>query len=208
MENLSKSKLAIILSKLKLFSNANIGLEQYPTDSEIASDLLWNAYMNNEIIHKEITDLGCGTGILGIGCLLLGAKKVNFVEIDKNAITILKKNLDDLNIDKNKYKIYNNDINQDNLKIKTDIIIQNPPFGSKNKHADKLFLEKAFTLSNIIYSFHLSKTKNFIFKFSEDNDYKVTHYYNYNFPLKKTMKQHTKRILRIDVTAFRLERIK
>lgn len=206
MKNLTKSKLAIILSKLKLFSNANINFEQYPTDSEIAADLIWNAYMNNEIVDKKISDLGCGTGILGIGCLLLGAKKINFIEIDKNAINILKENLEDLNIDKKKYKIYNIDINEiNNKKIKCDIIFQNPPFGSKNKHADKLFLQKAFSLSNIIYSFHLSKTKDFIFKYSEENNFKVTHYYNYSFPLKKTMKQHKKRILKIDVTAYRLQ---
>jgi putative methylase len=204
MEKISKSKLAITLSKLKLFCDAKINFEQYPTDSEIAADVIWKAFMNNEIKNKNINDLGSGTGILGIGCLLLGAKHVNFVEIDKDAIKILKENLTSLNINKKKYSIYNEDINSFN--IKSDIIIQNPPFGSKNKHADKAFLQKAFELSNIIYSFHIKETKDFIFKFSEKNSFKVTHYWDYSFPLKKTMKQHTKKLLRIDVTAYRLEK--
>jgi putative methylase len=204
MQTITKSKLAIILSKLNLFSNAKINFEQYPTDSEIAADVIWNAYMNNDIKYKIINDLGCGTGILGIGCLLLGAKKVNFIDIDKDVINILKENLDTLNIDIKKYTIFNEDINSFN--IKSDVIIQNPPFGSKNKHADKKFLQKAFSLSNIIYSFHIAKTKNFLFKFSEENKFKVTHYWNYSFPLKKTMEQHTKKLLRIDVIALRFEK--
>jgi len=70
----TKSSLAIELSNLNVFSKAKVKLEQYPTDSEIAADVLWNAYMKDELKGKTIADLGCGTGILGIGALLLGAK--------------------------------------------------------------------------------------------------------------------------------------
>ena len=85
----SKSSLAIELSKLKVFNQANVSLEQYPTDSEIAATILWQAKMNNDIEDKIIADLGAGTGILGIGALLLGADYVYFVEKDEKAIEIL-----------------------------------------------------------------------------------------------------------------------
>ena len=88
----SKSSLAVALSKLKLFSKPDVKLEQYPTDSEIAAEILWNAHMRGDLDNKIVADLGCGTGILGIGALLLGAKKVFFVDIDKNALEILKQN--------------------------------------------------------------------------------------------------------------------
>lgn len=39
-----------------------------------------------------VLDMGCGSGILGIGCALLGAKKVLGVDIDKNAADIANKN--------------------------------------------------------------------------------------------------------------------
>lgn len=41
---------------------------------------------------ESVLDMGCGSGILGIGALLLGAKDVLAVDIDKNAVDIAVKN--------------------------------------------------------------------------------------------------------------------
>lgn len=42
--------------------------------------------------NVSVLDMGCGSGILGIGALLLGAKDVLAVDIDKNAVDIAVKN--------------------------------------------------------------------------------------------------------------------
>ena len=54
---MSKKQLSIILSKLKVFEKPLFDLEQYPTDSEIAADALWQAKMLEDIDEKEIADL-------------------------------------------------------------------------------------------------------------------------------------------------------
>lgn len=202
MDNIikSKSQLAIILSKLKVFENPNNQLEQYPTDSEIAADILWKAYMNKDIEKKIIIDGGCGTGILGIGCLLLGAKKVFFVDIDSNALNICKKNLEI--IKKKNFEIIKKNILS--INIDADLIIMNPPFGSKKKNADLKFLQIAKTFQ-IIYSFHIAETKNFINNFAKKNNLLKTHYWEFKFPLKHSMKFHTKKIIRINVGVWRFE---
>ncbi len=41
---------------------------------------------------KTVLDMGCGSGILGIGASLMGAKNVVCVDIDKNATEIAAKN--------------------------------------------------------------------------------------------------------------------
>ena len=64
----SKGALAVILSKLKVFTAPKVRVEQYPTDAEIAAEVLWQAHMKGDI-GKVSADLGCGTGILGIGLL-------------------------------------------------------------------------------------------------------------------------------------------
>jgi putative methylase len=196
----TKSSLAIKLSKLKVFTKANFRLEQYPTDSEVAADLLWNAYMNKDIEEKVIADLGCGTGILGIGCLLLGASKVIFVDRDEDVLKILKENLEGFD----NYEIVHSDIEA--YDKKTDVVIMNPPFGSKNTHADKKFLEKAFFVSSFVYSFHIAETRPYLQKFSSDQGFKMTHFWEYDFPLKKTMSYHKKRITRIRVVGVRFEK--
>jgi len=75
MEIASKSGLAVILSSLLSFKSPKIKLEQYETPSEIAADVLWNAHMNGDLVDKTVADLGSGTGVLGLGAVLLGAKK-------------------------------------------------------------------------------------------------------------------------------------
>jgi len=177
---ISKSQLAIRLSKLEPFENPNVKLEQYSTDSEIAADVLWFAFMKGDIKDKIIADFGCGNGILGIGCLLLGAKKVFFIDNDKNAIEVLKKNIEN----SKKMIIINDDIR--NFSQKVDVVVQNPPFGTKKIHADIEFLKKAFQASNVVYSFHKTSTLDFVKKFVQQNNFEITNIVNFEFPIKKT----------------------
>ncbi|MBW2997592.1 METTL5 family protein [Candidatus Woesearchaeota archaeon] len=199
----SKSGLAISLSKLDVFPSPKPKLEQYPTDSEIAAEILWFAHMRNDLKGKTVADLGCGTGILGIGALLMGAKKVFFIDTDTAALAVLGNNLNRLKIKKG-FEIINSDIDLFDKKI--DLVLQNPPFGTKTKHLDKEFLKKAFSISDIIYSFHKTSTSRFINAFAEDNDFNITNRWEFDFPLKQTLKFHKKRIQRIKVSCFRLEK--
>ncbi|MFH1770804.1 MAG: METTL5 family protein [archaeon] len=200
---MTKKHLAVTLSKLKVFAAPNTNLEQYPTDSEIAADVLWFADLNGDIQGKIVADLGAGTGILGIGCLLLGARKVYFVEKDKEAIKVLKENLQSHGL-KN-HEIISEDIV--NFHTKVDVVVQNPPFGTKEKHTDRFFLDKASTLANTIYSFHKTETKGFIDNYTRDLGFETTHYFEFDFPLKKTMEQHRKKIERIHVGCWRISKI-
>ncbi|MFH1439262.1 MAG: METTL5 family protein [Candidatus Woesearchaeota archaeon] len=206
----SKSSLAIELSKLRVFSAAKVNLEQYPTDSEIAATVLWDAFMHGEIKDKIIADLGCGTGILGIGALLLEAKFVYFVDIDKEALEILKENIARLGIPIRRYRIVRKDVEEVNkeyhVQIKTDTVIQNPPFGTKDKHIDKLFLEKAFSVGNIIYSFHKITSKKFISELAKDHGFNQELIHKFDFPLKASMKHHKKKTENIEVGCWKLSK--
>src|SRR3989338_9005081 len=167
----SKKQLAVLLSKLKGFEGPKVRAEQYTTDPEIAAEVLWVAFMNEDI-GKVSVDLGCGTGILGIGLLVLGAEKVYFVDSDKDALEIAKNNLAKIKsegyIDGEAiFKCH--DINEFNEKA--DLVVQNPPFGVKVKHMDRVFLKKAFEISRLVYSFHKSEGKKFIEAFSMDNGF-------------------------------------
>jgi len=192
---MTKKELAVKLSKLNGFLRPKIALEQYATDSEIAGDVLWQAFLNGDIKNKVIADFGCGSGILGIGALLLGAKKVFFVDIDKEAINVLKDNL--ALFKKKNYEILNIDIIEFDKKI--DSVLENPPFGTKKKHIDKIFLEKALSVANSIYSFHKIESKNFIKKLCGENNFEIKAILSYKMPLKATMPGHIKPRYFVDV---------
>jgi len=189
---ITKSKLAIVLSKLKLFENPKSYLEQYPTDSEVAADILWNAYMIGDIENKKVADLGAGTGILGIGALMLGAK-VYFVEKDKDAIKTLKQNLEGYE----NYEISECDVSKFDKKV--DTVIMNPPFGIQNRKADKPFVEKAVEIAKNFYYIGIPDSEVFIRNFGQ-----ITHKWAYKLKLKKTMKYHSKKSKDIDINCWKI----
>lgn len=211
----SKAGLARILSGLKGFDEAKVRLEQYPTDGETAADILWNMYILGDIDGKVIVDLGAGTGILGIGAGLLGTKKVILVDMDKTALRIAKENI--LKVKSEGYnsicdmEIIERDIEEIGFKerggreegIKGDVVVENPPFGTKVRHADMRFLEKALEIAGVVYSLHKSESKWFLARFADKRKAKMTHAWRYELPLKAAFGFHTRRIHRISVSCFR-----
>ncbi len=53
----------------------------------------------------RVLDIGCGSGILGIASLLLGAEYADMVDIDPNAVKIVTENADMNNIPHEKYEV-------------------------------------------------------------------------------------------------------
>ena len=203
---MSKSGLAVALSYLGGFKEPKVKDEQYITDSEVGASILWNAYLLGDIKGKVITDLGCGTGILGIGALLLGAKSVYLIDFDSNALKIAKNNI--LKVKSEGYSIGEVEFitkSIKDIKIKSGIVLENPPFGTKIKHNDMIFLEKAMTIAPITYSLHKSESKAFLERFSAKNNVKITHIWDFKFPIKASFAFHRRQIHRIDVSCFRFE---
>jgi putative methylase len=205
---MSRAALAIAISKLDVFQHPNPVLEQYPTDSEVAATFLWDAYMRGHIKGKTIVDLGCGTGVLGIGCLLLGAAKVFFVDIDSDALSVAEKNLrkieDQLPDSFGEVEFFNDDVSS--FFTPVDVVVMNPPFGTKDAGRDVQFLDKAFDLAPVVYSMHKSVTKDYIQAYAEKKGFSVIIAQETAFMLKNTMPYHEKHIERIDVVVFGFQR--
>ena len=197
----TKSALAIRLSKLKGFSSHGIASEQYPTEPEIAAEIVWNAFMRGDIQGKTILDLGCGTGILGIACLLLGARRAAFVDIDEKALETAAENLRTAGT--SSYDIFCMDARK--TELKADAVVMNPPFGTKTRHADREFLLKAFSSASVVYSIHKAATANFLARISSDNGFRITNAYPFDLPIRKTHAFHRRRIHRIKAVCLRFE---
>ncbi len=204
---MNKKELEIILSQLTFFEHPKVSLEQYSTNSSVAADLLWNAYNNRHVKGKVIADLGCGPGTFGLGALVLGAKKVFFVDVDKESLVIAKKNRKLVEkIIGRKFSCEFINMNVKEFDKKVNVVLQNPPFGVKQTHNDKLFLIKAMEVSSIIYSFHKLSTKEFIDKFVKENGFKVKHFYKYQLPIKRKFWFHTSSVKYIDVGCWGLSK--
>lgn len=204
---ISRAQLAITISKFEDFTNPNPAKEQYMTDSETASQMLWGAFMQGDIKDKIVADLGCGTGVLGLGALLLGAKWVIMVEVDGKALEAARRNYERLRTQfglGNNVTFINSDISMYSKEV--DTVIENPPFGVQNEHADRPFLLKAFGIGKAVYSLHKIESQGFIEGLAKESNFHLTHLWRYSLPLKKTMDFHTRRIERVAVGCFRLEK--
>jgi len=88
-----------------------------------------------DIKNSKILDLFSGVGSFGIECLSREARFVTFIENYKLALSILKKNLDKLQIDR-RYEIISEDIFANstllNKKNIFDIIFLDPPYKDKD----------------------------------------------------------------------------
>lgn len=208
---INKKELISIIQNTKSFSNPKIELEQYCIDATSAVDICFFAgFEYNDIKNRFIVDLGSGTGRLSIASAFLRANSVLSVDLDYNALYTLKENIYDLGLENVVFPLC---IHVGNLEIPKKSLIQNlkittimnPPFGVKKRNADRIFLEKAFTFSDVIYSIHLAgeKVLNFISKFCEKFNWRIDNYFPYNMILERVFDFHTRKTKEIDVNVFR-----
>lgn len=198
---MKKQRLEILLQRLKGHPHPSANLEQYATPALIAADVLWFAYTMGDIADRKVVDLGCGTGILGIGAKLLGAQEVIAVDIDEAALDVARQNAEGLGVDLSFVAMDVKDFPKT-----ADTVLMNPPFGAQNPHADIPFLERAVALAPVAYTFHLAETEAFVLDKVREFAGVATHRKVYEFPLPHSMPFHTEEVRRIPAVLFRLIR--
>ena len=200
-----KKHLEMMLQSVPAHPRPKVGLEQYTTPSIIASDLIWNAYSLGDVEGKNIVDLGCGTGVFAIGSALMGANSSLGVDIDEDSIRLAIDVRDKLNVDNLDFIV--SDICRFNGSFDADTVFQNPPFGSQrnaDSGQDLKFVKSAVELNpEVIYSFHMASTEEFLIKFYSDNNLEITHIFRYKFPIPKIYEFHTKEKADVDVIVMR-----
>jgi putative methylase len=161
-----KRDLEIVLQGIAPYANPKVDLEQYTTQADIAADLLFRAcYTYGDIKGKTIIDLGTGTGRLAIGAAILEAKSVVGIDVDSESLYAASANSRRMRLDVNWVV---GDI--ESIRNPFDTVVMNPPFGTKQEHADIRFLRVALDIGKVTYSIHKSTTQSFISQWLKDHD--------------------------------------
>ena len=112
------------------------------TKESIFNIIIHSKKFKIDLENSIILDLFSGVGSFGIECLSRNVKKVIFVENYNGVLPLLKRNLENLNLNE-KFSVLEYDIYEGNifskLKNKFDIIFLDPPY--KDKNLDKLLME-------------------------------------------------------------------
>lgn len=155
--------LAMMLENVKPHPNPKVYFEQYSLRGDDAARILWFAgVVNDDIPGRRVLDAGCGTGVLGLGAVLLGAEMVLGVDLDDEALRVALDNAKSLSL---YFGIcfVRADVSHLPLARRLDTIIQNPPFGVHRRGADRIFLEAAIGSARVVYSLHKYTPSNHVF---------------------------------------------
>ncbi|TFG17664.1 MAG: hypothetical protein EU530_10320 [Promethearchaeota archaeon] len=220
---IKKKNLISIVQSMEGFKSPNVQLEQYITDAISTVDFLYFiAVDHKDILGNIIVDLGAGTGRLGLTSLLMGAEIVIAVEKDVNAIKILKKNADVLEL-LDHLHIFQTDISLINDSERASIIqllqksstsgteivcVMNPPFGVQIRNADRPFLQLAMSICDKIYSIHLSnpKTRSYLERFVGTHGWKITTIHSQKMILEGSFSFHKHKRKEILTDIYKMEK--
>jgi len=183
-------RLSMELSDLNQLTNKILSLEQYSTDGNLASRWIYDILEFGDLYENcRVCDLGSGNGVLGLGCLLMGASSATFVEIDENACSKIKINAAKLGLSQS-IEIFNLDVRDfEAKKSKFDLIICNPPWGYQNHQADRPFLQAILNLNSRTHLMHSSKSKHFE-KILNESNWSTQRYREVQFPLPASYEHH------------------
>jgi len=199
MAGIKKKDLEIKLQEIPDHPDPDPGLEQYPTPADIAADILFRAYIDRNIKGKKVADLGCGTGIFALGASYLGASSVRAIDSDQESIKIAEEKAKDWSVSEN---IHFEVGEVTGFQARVDTVLMNPPFGSQKKGADIPFLEKAFEISDTVYTIHNAVTVEFLENFIKERGHNLFWEKRYKFEVDKLFEFHRKEKESFDVVSF------
>ena len=159
---------------MRIISGKFKGLGLYaPKDKKIRplKDMVRESIFNflihsNKISFKlkgaNVLDLYSGVGSFGLECLSRYANKITFVEKKREAIEILKKNINKIN-EKRNIRIFCNDvlslIKKNNNNLEFNLIFCDPPFKDKNiEMLIELIFHKKLLKKNGLIILHRNKS--------------------------------------------------
>jgi len=203
----TRRELAMILSQAPPFPHPRRDLEQYVTDGDTASELLWYAFMLNDIENRSIADLGCGTGVFSLGSALLGADRVLCIDIDHDALQRAKHWFLSFGVDR-----VIDIVCEDATKIAVrgvEVVVMNPPFGVHKRGADLRFLDVALRIAErAVYSIHKlnPESHRLIESLAKARGFSCTVLSQRTIMIPCVFETHTRKVYRVRIGIYRFVR--
>jgi len=206
MARIKLKELESHLQQVEEFEKPKILLEQYPTRPHIAACMLHTmAATFGDVEDKIVADLGCGCGVLSLGCVMLGAGFVTGFDIDNEALDLFSQNIEEFEMDN--IDMINIDIKDlgEGWNDKFDTVVMNPPFGTKhNKGLDMVFLKTGIAMArNAVYSLHKTTTRDFVLRKAKEWGVTPQVLAELRYDLPATYKHHKKSSVDIQVDFIR-----
>jgi len=197
-------KIIAFVDKIKSFPAPKTQLEQYSLPSDLIAFIL--LLVQKDLKDKNVVDLGCGTGRFLFPISKFFANRTLGVDVDLNVIffllqqrPLLSKTIDLLVTPIEFLEPYL-------WGKRYHVTVMNPPFGTKRRRIDLVFLKQALKYSQIVISLHKSNesTRKLIKQLGQTHNKKMDKLATVSFPIFPHMKFHRKNKHFVSIDIIRL----
>ncbi|MDD1653102.1 MAG: METTL5 family protein [Methanomicrobiales archaeon] len=199
-------QLEMALEGLEGFSVPSPALEQYRTPAVLAARLLHHAWSRGNIEGKAILDLGCGTGILACGAMLLSARSAVGVDLDIAALATAEENARRLGVTVTLIPADITNHGAIGAAGPFDTVVMNPPFGAQKAHADRPFIDASLALAPVVYGIFNAGSRQFLAQYISGRA-EITEMVEARLPLRRTFRFHRDEVREISVEIARMVRL-
>lgn len=202
----TKTRLAQQLGVVAGFEDPRVDLEQYRTPPDVAAHLIHTADLQGDIEDRTVVDLGTGTGMLALGAVLRGPKRVIGVDLDPGPLATARANERRVAAAADVEWVRGDATALPLAPDEPTTVVMNPPFGAQsgNEHADRGFLATAAAVADVSYSVHNAGSEAFVESFAADNGGRVTHAFAAELELPRQFDFHEADSQAVDVEVFRI----
>ena len=139
---------------IKSFQKGILELEQYTLPAQLIAFIL--AYTEKDLKNQNIVEFGSGTGRISLPLLKFFSPNVLCIDVDSEAMLNLKRLLKAQKLNAELLISAIEFLDTSSWNNSYEVTIMNPPFGTKRKGIDIVFLKKALIFSKKVITIHKS----------------------------------------------------
>ena len=142
------------VKEINTFDRPKITLEQYTLPAQLISFML--VYLEKDLLNQKIVEFGSGTGRISLPLLKFFSQNLLCIDVDPEAMFNLKRLLNTKKLNAELLISSIEFLETHSWRNSYSVTIMNPPFGTKRRGIDIVFLEKALIFSEKVISIHKS----------------------------------------------------
>lgn len=207
MKTLKLKELERQLSRVEGIERPSPSLEQYMTPAPVAASIVFDACMRGDVTGRKVADLGCGTGMFAIACMIMGASSATGFDIDSQSLEAARKNAAVLLSPDQVPAVEFRKCEVADVSGHYDTVFQNPPFGSQARNADVPFIRKAMEIGDCVYTMHLVRTRGYLEQRFVELGGIIEFEKKFSYEMPRMFRFHTRESRRFELILFKVVKI-
>ncbi len=200
-------KIIAFVKQIDSFRSPKVLLEQYSLPAQLIAFIL--VCVEKDLMNQRIVEFGSGTGRISLPLLKFFSAHLLCVDIDSETMHGLKRLLKSEKLDAELLLSAIEFLETYSWKDSYEVTIMNPPFGTKRRGIDIVFLEKALIFSKKVISIHKSnrESRRLIDRISRNYNKSCEILATLEFPIPPLYVFHKKKSHYVDVDVYRISEI-